>query len=573
MPSKKISPIKTDFLIIGGGIAGLRAAIEAGQYGDVLILNKGIKGESSSDFAQGGVAAALSDDDEGIQSHYQDTLEAGRGHCQEDAVRVLVEEGPERVRELIGWGAEFDRTENGFALAREGAHRQNRILRAKGDATGNEIVRTLHHVIEQKKNISVRNGHFAMDLFLSPDRYKGKSGNTFCQGAWVLDERTGERLLFLAKAVILATGGVGQVYQKTTNPVVATGDGIGLAISAGAVVTDMEFFQFHPTALSLPAAPSFLLSEAMRGEGAVLRNTSGKRFMDVYHPDAELAPRDIVTRAILNEMGREKYVFLDLTHLEPAFLRGRFPKIDATCLRYGIDMTREPIPVTPSAHYLMGGVLTNLKGETNIPRLYAVGEVACTGVHGANRLASNSLLEGLVFGARVGEAVGQAKSIPLEPPDDLCQSGAEFSETGFGGTDISGGNARSASKVEYLLVQKELREMMWKEVGIIRRRRSLKRAMEKWGQWQWVFSSPAMTRLACETRNMLWTSAAMIESALRRNESIGAHFLEDGPYCGAVTSNPSRKARTLLSQITKTSLAKCFLTAETADSPKPAQRA
>ncbi len=561
MPPKKTIPIKTDFLIIGGGIAGLRAAIEAGKYGKVIILNKGIKGESSSDFAQGGVAAALSDDGAGIQSHYQDTVEAGRGLCQEDAVRILVEEGPQRVRELIAWGAEFDRTEKGFALTREGAHRQNRILRARGDATGNEIVRTLHRAIEKEKNISIRNGHFAMDLLLSSKKEGGGGENPFCQGAWVLDERTGQRLLFLAQAVILATGGVGQVYQKTTNPLVATGDGISLALASGAEVTDMEFFQFHPTALSLPAAPSFLLSEAMRGEGAVLRNTEGKRFMGAYHPDAELAPRDVVTRAILNEMRRElnQYVFLDITHLEPTFLRERFPKIDATCLRYGIDITSEPIPVAPSAHYLMGGVLTNLNGETSIPGLYAVGEVACTGVHGANRLASNSLLEGLVFGARVGKAVGHVRPTLLEPPDSSGLSGPDVAETVFSEAEIA-----SVAKVEYLLVQKELREMMWKEVGIIRSQCSLKRAVEKWGRWRWVLSNPALSRLACETKNMLWTAAAMIESALRRNESIGAHFLEDDLCVTADTSIAPESARGLLSKITKASLAKNFPIEETA---------
>ncbi|MFQ5949919.1 MAG: L-aspartate oxidase, partial [Nitrospiria bacterium] len=407
MPFKRTPPIKTDFLIIGGGIAGLRAAIAAAQYGKVVILNKGLKNESSSEFAQGGVAAALSEEGEAIQSHYQDTVEAGRGLCREDAVSILVEEGPQRVRELIAWGATFDKAGNGFALTREGAHRQNRILRAKGDATGNEIVKTLHRVIENRQNISIRNGHFAMDLFLAPEKARENGQEDICRGAWVLDERKGRPLLFLAQAVILATGGAGQVYQKTTNPLVATGDGIGLALSSGAEVEDMEFFQFHPTALSLPGAPSFLLSEAMRGEGAVLRNAEGRRFMDGYHPDAELAPRDIVTRAVLDEMhrGKTQCVFLDLTHLDPVFTRGRFPKIDATCLRYGIDMTREQIPVAPSAHYLMGGVKTNLFGESRVPRLYAVGEAACTGVHGANRLASNSLLEGLVFGALVGEAV------------------------------------------------------------------------------------------------------------------------------------------------------------------------
>ncbi|HEY5599333.1 MAG TPA: L-aspartate oxidase, partial [Candidatus Manganitrophaceae bacterium] len=399
---KTVSEVKTDFLVIGGGVAGLRAAFGASRYGKVILLNKGLKSESNSQFAQGGIAAALNEDEEGVQSHYQDTLDAGRGLCREAAVKALVEEGPQRIHELIAWGAKFDKIGAEFALAKEGAHSRRRILRAKGDATGHEIVRALKSKARKQKNISIRNGYFTVDLLME---------GAVCRGAWALDERRGLPALFLAERVILATGGAGQVYRRTTNPPVATGDGIAMALRAGAVLEDMEFFQFHPTSLALPSAPSFLLSEAMRGEGAILRDGEGKPFMDRYHPDAELAPRDLVTRAIWDKMlhGDRPHVFLDLTHLNASFVRERFPKIYATCLRYGVDITKEPIPVAPSAHYLIGGVKTDLFGETTLQRLWAVGEVACVGVHGANRLASNSLLEGLVFGARAADSAGRMK--------------------------------------------------------------------------------------------------------------------------------------------------------------------
>ncbi|MCG3111323.1 MAG: L-aspartate oxidase [Candidatus Manganitrophus sp. SB1] len=506
--SKSTSPITTDFLIIGSGVAGLRAAIEASRYGEVIVLNKGWGNESNSAFAQGGIAAALSEEGEEIQSHIEDTIDAGKGLCRPEAVRILVEEGPQRIHELIAWGAEFDKVGDRYAFAREGAHRQSRILRAKGDATGNEIVRALVEEAKKRPNISVRNGHFTLDLFITT-----KGRKRICGGAWVLDERAAEPVLFKSRAVILATGGAGQVYRRTTNPPVATGDGLAMALRAGVSLEDMEFFQFHPTALSLPSAPCFLLSEAMRGEGAVLRDADGKPFMDRYHPDKELAPRDVVTRAIWDEMqhGKIQNVFLDLTHLKASFIKERFPMIYATCLQYGIDITRDRIPVAPSAHYLMGGIKTGLSGETSLPGLWAVGEVACTGVHGANRLASNSLLEGLVFGMRVGQAVAQTAPSAGERPE------------------IPPKRFKPASDDRYLLVQKELRETMWNHVGIIRSESSLLEAIERWKRWDWVLRKPALSRLALETRNMLIASAAMMEAALRRKESIGAHYREDFP--------------------------------------------
>ncbi len=495
--------VQTDFLIVGGGVAGLRAAIEASRHGRVIILNKGALYASSSEFAQGGIAAALNADEEAIASHRRDTLDAGCGLCRPEAVQVLVEEGLLRVQELIAWGAEFDRAGGDFALATEGAHRHRRILRARGDATGYEIVRTLFRILRDNPRVTFQAGHFAADLLMD-------SG--VCRGVWVLDEQTGQLKRYLAKGVILATGGAGQVYRRTTNPEVATGDGIAMALRAGAVVEDMELVQFHPTALSLPSAPSFLLSEAMRGEGAILCHADGGRFAHRYHPDGEMAPRDIVTRAIWEEMRQGRTVYLDITHLGAAFIPERFPRIYATCLQYGVDITREKIPVAPSAHYSMGGVKTSLSGETTLPRLWAVGEAACTGVHGANRLASNALLEGLVFGARAGEAVaklddGPRTTDPMTTPQYATPAPAHV----------------------YVSTQKELREMMWDEVGVLRSGDSLERARVQWAKWTALAMRPAATRLALETANMLLVSAAMIASAALRKESLGAHTRTDTP--------------------------------------------
>jgi len=512
----QIADFKTDFLIVGGGIAGLRAAIGASRFGRVTILNKGVKGESSSKFAQGGIAAALSDTPDEINSHSKDTLVAGKGLCKEAAVRVMVSEGPRRIQELLDWGVSFDKVGDRFVLAREGAHSKNRILRARGDATGNEIVKTLRRAIASNDNIETLNGHFTIELLLS----KPDGSPASCCGALVLDESNGGLRRFFAKAVVLATGGIGQVYQRTTNPTVATGDGIAMALKAGAVLEDIEFFQFHPTALALPGAPSFLLSEAIRGEGGQLKNAEGKRFMDRYHPDAELAPRDQVSRAILNEIRETgvEHVFLDVTHLDPHFVRERFPMIYATCLHYGLDMVDQQIPVAPSAHYMMGGVQTDLSGLTNVSGLYAVGEVASTGVHGANRLASNSLLEGLVFGARVGDVLGTVSSeVPMNT-DVMMQIPVSWT-------------AQMAVKwpEAYRRIQDEIKAVMWQNVGIIRSDQSVRSAISACQDWSDVLKNPPLSRLALETGNMLWASAALISAALARCESLGAHFREDYP--------------------------------------------
>jgi L-aspartate oxidase len=503
--------MEVDFLVIGRGIAGLRAAIGASDYGKVVILNKGLTQTSTSEFAQGGVAAALDEEEAAIRSHFEDTCNAGGGLCRDEAVSVLVTEGPRRIRELIDWGAAFDREDAEFAFAQEGAHSHRRILRAGGDATGAEMVKTLVREAAKRPNIRFLDGHFAVDL-----RIRRQQGVLSCTGAWVLDEQKEALCFFASRALFLATGGVGQLYRRTTNPPLATGDGIAMALRAGASVEDMEFVQFHPTALSLPSAPSFLLSEAMRGEGAILRNIVGTPFLRGDSSTGELSARDVVSRAILDEMkrGHTSHVLLDVTHLDAAFVRRRFPRIYATCLRYGLDITREPIPVAPSAHYLMGGVRTDVSGQTNIARLWAMGEAACTGVHGANRLASNSLLEGLVFGARAVEAaVAQVKTTRPEPmkrlPAPPCFAPAR-------------------PEAEYHAAQQALKEIMWEQVGMTRSRASLMKAKKSWAGLEGVVRRPALSRLALETRNLFVTAAAIVEAALRRKSSLGAHFRSDG---------------------------------------------
>src|SRR5689334_13784311 len=385
-----------DFLVIGAGVAGMRAAIELAAAGTVLVVAKNSLRESSSEYAQGGIAVALSDDDE-VALHEQDTLYAGDGLCDRSAVHMLVEEGPAAIQELIDWGAEFDRVGDELAFTREAAHSRNRILHAHGDSTGREIARTLYRKAAGLPNVTFQTFAATTELLLD---------ERVC-GARLYDAQAGEEITIGARAVLLATGGLGRVFLNTTNPDVATGDGVAMAYRAGAEIADIEFVQFHPTALHVEGAPCFLLSVALRGEGGALRNLAGEPFMERYHPLKDLAPRDVVARAIVTEMTRTgaSHVWLDLTHLDAAFLRQRFPRIYQTCLQYGVDITIQPAPVRPAAHYAMGGVRTDLDGRSSLPRLFAAGEVACTGVHGANRLASNSLLEGVVFGARAGRAM------------------------------------------------------------------------------------------------------------------------------------------------------------------------
>ncbi len=377
----------------------MRAAIELAGAGSVLVVAKDSLQESSSEYAQGGIAVALSDEDD-ISLHEADTLAAGDGLCNAAAVRVLVSEGPARIEELIRWGAEFDREGSKLLFAREGAHSRSRVLHSHGDSTGREIARTLYQTAAARPGVRFEGFTAVVDLLMEEGRVAG---------ALILDARRGALVPVLARATLLATGGLGRVYADTTNPDVATGDGVAMAWRAGAVISDIEFVQFHPTALHLEGAPRFLLSEALRGEGARLLNVRGERFMPHYHPLAELAPRDVVSRAIVSEMRRTgaPHVLLDISG-RGDFVRRRFPRIHSTCLAYGIDLDREPAPVCPAAHYAMGGVWTDLDGRTTLEGLWAAGEAACTGVHGANRLASNSLLEGVVYGARAGASMRDA---------------------------------------------------------------------------------------------------------------------------------------------------------------------
>lgn len=496
-----------DFLVIGSGVAGLRAALELSRKGRVLVLTKGHPLQSSSIHAQGGVAVAMSEEDD-VAIHLTDTLKAGHGLCRREAVRVLVEEGPDRIQELITWGAKFDKAGGKFAFAREAAHSRSRILRARGDATGNEMVRVLIAEAMKQKRIQRLDYHFTVDVVVEAGR---------CGGALVLDEHSGRRFILPARAVVLTTGGAGQVYARTTNPANATGDGMAMALRAGAVLQDMEFVQFHPTSLYLPTSPPFLLSEAMRGEGGQLRNSKGELFMHRYHPMGALAPRDIVSRAIWAEMAATKarHVYLDVTHLGAEFVKRRFPTIYSTCLRYDIDITEEWIPVSPSAHYMMGGVWTDLNGATTVPGLFAAGEVACSGVHGANRLASNSLLEGLVFGTRAA-AAAVAYAGRHDPPSLAMQEAALKAE--------HVGSVDDAEKI-----RSSLRRTMWGQVGVIRSGESLIRACAQLSRWAQLMAQPFSNRSALEVKNMVQIAQCIAEAALWRENSVGAHYRSDFP--------------------------------------------
>ncbi len=502
--------ISADFLIIGGGVAGLRAAVELARHGTVLVVTKDAPSESSSEYAQGGVAVALSDEDE-ISIHFEDTIRAGDGLCLHKAVGTLVEEGPTRIRELISWGAEFDKEGTKLAFTQEAAHSKRRILHAQGDSTGKEIMRVLVDKIRSTRTVSKLDFAFTRDLIVQNGR---------CVGAVVCQQALKKVLIISARAVLLATGGAGQLYERTTNPAVATGDGIAMAWRAGAELVDLEFVQFHPTALYLPGAPQFLLSEAMRGEGGMLKNIHGERVMDRYHPARELAPRDVVTRAIHAEMQAtgSKHVYLDVTHLYDKYLMWRFPRIFRTCKELGFDISRQPIPVSPAAHYIMGGIKTDIRGATSLPGLFAAGEAACTGVHGANRLASNSLLEGLVFGERAGlAAVRYARRRMAGNQNPVLR-------------EPSGDTPLSASKIAAM--RKALRKMMWEHVGIVRNKKGLTGAMRQLRAWEKSVKTIGPDRNVFELRNMITAAALITRSALLREGSVGAHFRIDFPAKG-----------------------------------------
>ena len=498
----------TDFLIIGSGVAGLRAAIELAPHGNVLVATKDMPKESSTEYAQGGIAVALSDEDK-VGIHFEDTLKAGDGLCNEDAVKILVEEGPERILELISWGAAFDKEGTKLDFTIEGAHSRKRVLHARGDSTGKELERVLLNKVRSFPSVKKYPFAFTVDLII-------KDGE--CCGAYILKDR--KMTAIIAKATILCTGGAGQIFARTTNPMVATGDGMAIAFRAGAQLEDMEFIQFHPTSLYSQYAPQFLLSEAMRGEGAILRNINKEPFMKNYHRDAELAPRDIVSRAIISEMVKTEssHVYLDMTHLEKDFVRKRFPQIYSTCLRYNVDITSDLIPVSPAAHYIMGGVRTDINGVTSIKRLYAAGEVACTGVHGANRLASNSLLEGLVYGARTGSAAYQSSS-------DIKNLTAVKEH-------VSAYAAAYHSIPEHDEIRMTLRKLMWDRVGIIRCGESLEEARKKLSEWAFILDKVFYTRRELELKNMLTVAMMITEAASLRKGSVGAHYRSDFPEKG-----------------------------------------
>ena len=494
--------METDFLVIGAGVAGLRAAIEASEAGRVLVLTKDRLTESASEYAQGGIAVALSDDDQ-VSLHEQDTIQAGAGLCDPHAVHVLVEEGPPEIQKLIGWGAEFDKEGGRLEFTQEGAHSRRRILHAHGDSTGREIARTLFQKARSIPNIRFRSFAAVADLI-------ERDGEVHGALAW--DEKERRLIPIVARAVLLATGGLGCAYWETTNPDVATGDGVAMAWRAGAAIGDIEMVQFHPTALFLDGAPRFLLSEALRGEGGYLRNAAGERFMERYDPRAELAPRDIVSRAIVAEMHRVETgpVYLDLTHLPPDFAARRFPRIYSTCLHYGVDLAKQPVPVHPAAHYAMGGVWTDCDGQSTLPGLYAAGEAACTGVHGANRLASNSLLEGLVFGGRAGAKMRELSARPLP--------------------SVDGPPSREATPLPAHAAF-NLRRLAWRHAGIERSGAGLREGLDELRKLEPHFRHGLVrnSRQGFEADNLYAVISLIARCALAREESRGAHFRSDFP--------------------------------------------
>jgi L-aspartate oxidase len=515
-----------DYVVLGSGIAGLSFALKAAQHGRVAIVTKKDRAESNTNYAQGGIAAVTSKEDS-FELHVRDTLEAGAGLCKEPVVRTIIEEGPARITELIELGMHFTEREipqsrgaRELDLGREGGHSKRRILHAK-DVTGREVERALLAAVAQQPNIEVFENHLAIDVITS--QKLGYVGPNRALGVYVLDKAGNRVVTFASPITLLATGGCGKVYLYTTNPDIATGDGVAMAYRAGAAVANMEFIQFHPTCLYHPKAKSFLISEAVRGEGGVLKSLEGVEFMDKYHPLKSLAPRDIVARAIDSEMKKSgaDYVHLDITHKPARFIIDRFPNIYQTCLGYGIDITKEPIPVVPAAHYQCGGVVTNVDGETEVAGLYAVGEVACTGLHGANRLASNSLLEALVCAHRAAQRAATPRH-PQPQPSSI---------------EIPPWHSGNAHNPDEMVVVShnwdEIRRLLWDYVGIVRTTKRLKRAQkrianlqEEIQEYYWDF---IVTNDLLELRNIATVAELIVNSALQRLESRGLHYNLDYP--------------------------------------------
>jgi L-aspartate oxidase len=495
--------VRGDFLVIGSGIAGLRATMTLAEAGSVVVLTKDDPRESNTGYAQGGIAAAVGPDDS-PELHARDTHAAGDGLCRDEAVDVLVREGPGYVRELVEWGADFDRDPDGaLALGREAAHSVRRVLHAR-DATGREIGRVLWQRVAAHPRVTVLADALALELMVRDGR---------CVGARYLD-RDDRQDVVESSRTLMATGGAGQVFRETTNPAIASGDGVAMAAEAGARVADLEFVQFHPTVLSVDGAPRFLLSEALRGEGGVLVNHDGERFVQRDDPAGELAPRDVVARAIVKERARTGApVYLSMAHLDPDYVRKRFPTIAAACLDAGLDLARDRIPVSPAAHYIMGGVETDLDGRTSIEGLFAAGEAACTGLHGANRLASNSLLEGLVFGARAAQAMTRVSGRGL--PDGLAPDPA-----GRTGCDLP--------------EEHHVRDLMWTQVGLVRNRAGLAPAAAMLAGWRHALAraaAPPATGIRERRRltSLVTVGYLIARAALRREESRGGHFRSDFP--------------------------------------------
>lgn len=516
-PGAEVALVRTGFVVVGSGVAGLWTALHLSRHGRVALLTKDVLRESNTNYAQGGIAVALSAKDS-PELHLQDTVTAGAGLVDLPAAEVLTYEAPQAIADLVDAGAEFDRDNGNLLLGREAAHGQRRILHAHGDATGAEVERALSEAVLAHDNIDVYEEVMAVRLLVVDGQ---------CAGVEARDLSGNQNMRFLGRAVCLATGGLGCLYRRTTNPLVATGDGLALAFRAGALVRDMEFVQFHPTALATTGTPKFLISEAVRGEGAVLRNAEGEVFMSRYHAQKDLAPRDEVARAVLAEIKRtgESFVYLDFTPIGDERALKRFPGIIAECRRRGFDPLESPLPVSPVAHYAMGGVDTDLEATTSVARLYACGECACTGVHGGNRLASNSLLEGLVFGVRCARAMAKLEPVP-------AQVNTEAEQMSFAPVPVAED------------VYSEIREMMWDDVGIIRSEHSLNNALKNLARLSAAISEcDEPCRWEFERANMILVADIIVRAALNRKESRGAHYRTDFPE-----SAPSRLFHNLLYQ-------------------------